>query len=54
MGEPRFGATLENGALRMSTINTQTFWRTLTLFARLDIAASITIAAALLIWMAWH
>ena len=32
--------------------HTQRFWRTLTLLARLDIAASITIAAALLIWMA--
>jgi hypothetical protein len=39
----------------MSTMTrTQRFWRTLTLLARLDIAASVTIAAALLIWMAWH
>jgi hypothetical protein len=46
---------LEDGALRMSTMtHTQRFWRTLTLLARLDIAASVTIAAALLIWMAWH
>ena len=36
----------------MSTMtHTRRFWRTL---ARLDIAASLTIAAALLIWMAWH
>jgi hypothetical protein len=34
-----------------TTTHTQRFWRTLTLLARLDIAASITIAAALLIWM---
>ena len=39
----------------MSTMtHTRRFWRTLTLLARLDIAASNTIAAALLIWMAWH
>jgi hypothetical protein len=29
-------------------------WRTLTLLARLDIAASLTIATALLVWMALH
>ena len=34
--------------------HTERFWRTLTLLARLDIAAIVTIAAALLIWMAWH
>ena len=39
----------------MSTMtHTERFWRTLTLLARLDIAASITIAAALLIWMTRH
>jgi len=38
----------------MSTITQNRFWRTLTLLARLDIAASLTIAAALCIWMAWH
>src|ERR1044071_2593215 len=55
LGKPCFGAALEDGALRMSTMtHTQRFWRTLTLLARLDIAASVTIAAALLIWMAWH
>jgi hypothetical protein len=38
----------------MSTITYNRFWRTLTLLARLDIAASLTIAAALLLWMALH
>ena len=38
----------------MSTITHNRFWRALTLLARFDIAASITIAAALLIWMAWR
>ncbi len=37
-----------------TTTHTRRLWRTLTLLARLDIAASVTIAAALLIWMAWH
>jgi hypothetical protein len=32
--------------------HTERFWRTLAALARLDIAASVTIAAALLIWMA--
>ena len=36
------------------TINTQRFWRTLTLLVRIDIAASICLAAALLIWIAWY
>ena len=35
----------------MSAITYNRLWRTLTLLARLDIAASVTIAAALLIWM---
>ena len=35
-----------------TTTQTQRLWRTLTLLARIDIAASITVAAALLIWMA--
>jgi hypothetical protein len=35
-------------------IHTGRFWRSLTLLARLDIAASLSIAAALLLWMAWH
>ncbi len=30
------------------------FWRTLTLLVRLDIAASLSIAAALCIWMVLH
>ena len=38
----------------MSTMTHNRFWRTLTLLARVDIAASVTIAAALLIWMAWR
>ena len=38
----------------MSTLTHNRFWRTLTLMARLDISASLTIAAALLIWMAFH
>jgi hypothetical protein len=38
----------------MSTITHNRFWRTLTLLARIDIAAGITIAAALLIWVALH
>jgi hypothetical protein len=29
-------------------------WRAMTLLARFDIAASICIAAALFLWMAWH
>jgi hypothetical protein len=37
-----------------ATTHTERFWRALTLLARLDIAASVTVAAALLIWMAWH
>jgi hypothetical protein len=35
-------------------IHTGRLWRTLTLLARLDIAASLGIASALLLWMAWH
>ena len=31
---------------------TERFWRTLTWLARLDIAASVTIATTLLVWMA--
>ena len=38
----------------MSTITHNRVWRTLTLLARLDIAASVATAAALLIWMAWR
>jgi len=36
----------------MSTLTHNRFWRTLTLLARIDIAASIALATALLIWMA--
>jgi hypothetical protein len=38
----------------MSTLTHNRFWRTLTLLARLDIAASLSIATALLLWMALH
>ena len=38
----------------MSTFTLNPLWRTLTLLARLDIAASLSIAAALCIWMALH
>ena len=38
----------------MRAITHNRFWRSLTLLAQLDIAASLTIAAALLIWMALH
>ena len=38
----------------MTNAMAQRFWRTLTLLARLDIAASLSIAAALLSWMALH
>ena len=30
------------------------FWRSLTLLARFDMAAGLSIAAALLVWMALH
>jgi len=30
------------------------FWRGLTLLARADMAASIAIAAGLLLWLTWH
>jgi hypothetical protein len=40
--------------MRMSTITHNRFWRTLTLLARLDIAASLSIATVLLLWTAWH
>jgi hypothetical protein len=38
----------------MSTLTNNRFWRTLTLLARIDIAASLSTAAALLLWMALH
>jgi len=38
----------------MSVMSTGRLWRSLTLLARLDIAASLGIAAALLLWTAWH
>ena len=38
----------------MSTLTHNRFWRSLTLLARIDIAASLSIAAALCIWMALH
>jgi len=40
--------------MRMSTIAHNGIWRTLTLLACIDIATSLTITAALLIWMALH
>ena len=40
--------------MRVSTIKHNRFWRTLTLLARFDIAASVSIAAALCIWMVLH
>jgi hypothetical protein len=52
MGKPRVGATLENREVRMNTITHNRFWGALTLLARLDITTNITVAAALLIWMA--
>jgi hypothetical protein len=49
---------MEEGALRltecMATNISPRLWRGLTLLARLDIAGSILIAAALLLWAAWH
>ena len=38
----------------MSATTLNPLWRTLTLLARIDIAASLSTAAALLIWMALH
>ena len=38
----------------MSTITHNCFWRSLTLLARIDITASLSVATALLIWMALH
>jgi hypothetical protein len=38
----------------MSTLTHNRFWRSLTLLARIDIATSLAVAAALLIWMALH
>jgi hypothetical protein len=38
----------------MNAITHNRFWRTLTLLARLDIAASLSITAAVFLWMALH
>jgi hypothetical protein len=38
---------------RVMTISPR-FWRVLTLLARIDISASIAVAAALWLWLAWH
>ncbi len=38
----------------MSTITHNRFWRVLTLLVRLDMAALLAIAAALLLWTTWH
>ena len=54
MGESRFGAIVEDGEVRMSAITHNRFWLTLTVLARIDIALSMSVAAALLIWMALH
>jgi hypothetical protein len=49
---------MEEGALRltecMATNISPRLWRGLTLLARLDMTGSILIAAALLLWAAWH
>ncbi len=54
MGRRGVGATLENREVRMSTTALNPLWRTLTLLARIDIATSLTMTAALLLWMALH
>jgi hypothetical protein len=38
----------------MRAITLNPLWRTLTRLARIDIAASLTVAATLCIWMALH
>jgi hypothetical protein len=38
----------------MTTNRAARFWRSITLLVRLDMAAGILGAAALLIWIAWH
>jgi len=38
----------------MVTVFTKRFWRGASFLVRLDIAASLAIAMALLLWMAWH
>ena len=50
---------MESGALRVSDglrtmILSNPFWRSVTWLVRLDIAASIVIAAGLLLWLMWH
>jgi hypothetical protein len=38
----------------LAELNIGRFWRALTLVARIDIAASLSIAAALSVWMVLH
>jgi hypothetical protein len=49
---------VEVGALRLTdrmAINLSTrFWRGITLLVRVDMAAGIVGAAALVLWIAWH
>jgi hypothetical protein len=40
--------------MAMATTKLAPVWRTLTFLARLDIIASLAIAAAFLTWMAWQ
>jgi len=35
-------------------MRSEPIWRTLTLLARLDMAAGIVLAAGLWFWLAWH
>jgi hypothetical protein len=35
-------------------MQTNFFWRAVTMLVRLDMAAGIVIAAALFLWMMWH
>jgi hypothetical protein len=38
----------------MTTTPSNKFWRAVAVAARIDIATSVSVAAALLLWMAWH
>jgi hypothetical protein len=38
----------------MTTSRSARFWRSITLLVRLDMAAGILLAAALLVWIAWR
>ena len=41
---------MENSA----TTTSPRFWRAATLLVRIDMAAGITVVAALWLWLAWH